>query len=155
MLATLIFTYIVSGSVEQLSKTRSIYVENVYADTTVSKTMAEVNKLDSSTLRAEYQGGEETQIPEVEDKIRQTFPEQSDLMLKIAFWESRLDPNATNLNRNGSKDCGLMQVNSIHGYDCEWPKDVDNNLRVARKIYDTQGVTAWSSYNNALDKGII
>jgi hypothetical protein len=85
----------------------------------------------------------------IEDKIRKTFPENPEVMLAIAKAESKLNPHAINrANRNGSVDVGLFQINSIHGYDEEFLKNEDNNLKVARKIYDTQGITAWSAYNN-------
>ena len=85
----------------------------------------------------------------IEDKIRKTFPENPEVMLAIAKAESKLNPHAINrANRNGSFDVGLFQINSIHGYDEEFLKNEDNNLKVARKIYDTQGITAWSAYNN-------
>jgi hypothetical protein len=91
----------------------------------------------------------------VESLIRKTFPEDAETMLVIAKWESNMRPDAVNTsNRNESIDCGLLQINSIHGYDCEWLKDPVNNLKVARKIYDTQGLQAWSSYNNAIINNI-
>lgn len=86
----------------------------------------------------------------IEDKIKNTFPEQADIMLAIAKAENRnLLANPTpNHNSDGSIDCGLMQINSIHGYTCEYLENIDNNLEVARYVYDTQGITAWSTYNS-------
>jgi soluble lytic murein transglycosylase-like protein len=37
-----------------------------------------------------------------------------DLLYAIAQQESNLDPRAIGYNRNGSRDIGLMQINSIH-----------------------------------------
>ena len=81
--------------------------------------------------------------------IKKTFPEDPETMLAIAKSESgqNLDPNATNINKNGSKDCGLFQINSVHGYDCEWLKNPANNMKAAREVYEKQGLTAWVSYN--------
>ena len=85
----------------------------------------------------------------IEEKIRKTFPEEPEIMLAIAKAESKLNPHAINrANRNGSVDTGLFQINSIHGYSEEFLKNEDNNLKVAREIYDRQGITAWSAYNN-------
>ncbi len=85
----------------------------------------------------------------IEEKIRKTFPENPEVMIAIAKAESKLNPHAINrANRNGSVDTGIFQINSIHGYSEEFLKNEDNNLKVARKIYDTQGITAWSAYNN-------
>lgn len=84
----------------------------------------------------------------IEDKIKQTFPEQPEIMLAVAKAESKLNPHATNINRNGTKDTGIFQVNSVHGYNEEWLKNEDNNLKAARKIYEKQGLKAWYAYQN-------
>lgn len=91
-----------------------------------------------------------SQSSQIISLIKKTFPENPEVMVAIAKSESgkSLNQNAVNINRNGSKDCGLMQINSIHGYDCEWLKIPENNMIVARKIYDTQGLSAWVSYNS-------
>ena len=84
----------------------------------------------------------------IEEKIADTFPENPSIMLAIAKAESGLNPLATNKNKNGTRDTGLMQINSIHGYDDLDMMDVDKNLDAARKIYDLQGITAWAAFNN-------
>lgn len=86
----------------------------------------------------------------IEDLIREAFPECPDTMLAIAKAESRLKSDAVNVNRNGTKDCGIFQINEVHGYDCEWLKNVDNNLKVAREVYLKQGLKAWVTYNYAV-----
>ena len=62
----------------------------------------------------------------LEDKIIKAFPNDPD-MLKIAIAESHLKPDAVNVNSNGTKDCGIFQINSVHGYDCDWLKAQNNN----------------------------
>ena len=84
----------------------------------------------------------------VEEKICETFKDNCKLMIAIAHAESGMNAKAINHNRNGSVDCGLFQVNSIHGVSCQDLFDVDTNLKVAKKIYDKQGLQAWSAYNN-------
>jgi hypothetical protein len=85
----------------------------------------------------------------LEQKIERAFPEDYEVMLAIAKAESGLTPDAVNnRNRNGSIDTGLFQINSIHGYDSEWLKDVDNNIEAAKKVYEKQGLKAWAAYNN-------
>lgn len=70
-------------------------------------------------------------------------------MVAIARAESRFKPDAININRDGSVDIGIFQINSVHGYDREWLKDVRNNLTAAREIYEKQGLTAWATFNYA------
>jgi hypothetical protein len=72
----------------------------------------------------------------------------------IAWRESRCNPQAhnTTLNRNGSQDLGLVQVNSswktvtrnICGTDITGLFDVDCNLSVAKYLYDNGGLRHWS-----------
>ena len=70
-------------------------------------------------------------------------------MLAIAQAESGCNPQAVNTaNTDGSTDTGLLQINSIHGLDPETLIDPTVNIQAAYRIYQTQGLTAWSVYNN-------
>lgn len=92
---------------------------------------------------------EEETPPSIEEKIKKMFPEEFEIMLAIAKAESKLNPHVVNRsNSDGSIDTGIFQINSIHGYDEEFLKNEDNNLIIARKIYDKQGLNAWSAYKN-------
>lgn len=72
----------------------------------------------------------------------------------IAYRESRCNPKAhnTTLNRNGSQDLGLVQVNSswktvtrnICGTDITGLFNIDCNLSVAKYLYDNGGLRHWS-----------
>lgn len=84
----------------------------------------------------------------IEEKIAKTFPENPTVMIAVAKAESNLNPLATNRNTNGSRDIGLFQINSVHGGNDLEMFDVDKNLEAARKVYDKQGITAWSAVNN-------
>lgn len=84
----------------------------------------------------------------IEEKIAKTFPENPKVMIAVAKAESGLNPLATNRNTNGSRDIGIFQVNSVHGGDDLEMFDVDKNLVAAREVYDKQGITAWSAFNN-------
>jgi len=84
----------------------------------------------------------------IEEKIADTFPENPSIMIAVAKAESGLNPLATNRNKNGTRDIGLMMINSVHGDDDLDMFDVDKNLKAARKIYDSQGITAWAAFNN-------
>ena len=81
--------------------------------------------------------------------IQKTFPECSDTMIQIAKAESHFKTDAVNVNKDGTKDCGVFQVNTVHGYDCEWLKNPENNMLAARKVYEKQGFEAWAVYNYA------
>ena len=84
----------------------------------------------------------------IEEKISKMFPENPTVMIAVAKAESGLDPMATNRNTNGTRDIGILMVNSVHGYDDLEMFDVDKNLAAAREVYDKQGITAWSAFNN-------
>jgi hypothetical protein len=72
----------------------------------------------------------------------------------IAWRESRcrIKAHNTTLNRNGSQDLGLVQVNSswktvtrnICGTDITGLFNVDCNLSVAKYLYDNGGLGHWS-----------
>lgn len=80
----------------------------------------------------------------IEEKIRAKFPEDPDYAVKIAKCESSMNPKAINTkNRNGSVDYGLFQINSVHGYTANYLLDADNNLRIARELFDRQGWRPW------------
>ena len=93
--------------------------------------------------------GEKSQ-ESISQLITKMFPECPETMLAIAKAESNFKNDAVNVNKNGSRDCGIFQINSIHGYDCEWLKDPHNNLDAARKVYEKQGLRAWATYNYAI-----
>lgn len=84
----------------------------------------------------------------IEEKIAETFPENPAVMIAVAKAESGLNPLAAHINTNGTRDIGLMQVNSVHGHDDLEMFDVDKNLKAARAVYDKQGITAWSTFNS-------
>lgn len=74
----------------------------------------------------------------------------TETMLAIMYAESNCRPNLDNtgLNKNGSVDYGLFQINSIHGYNKDDLMDPEFNVSVAYKIYKSQGLRAWSVYNS-------
>ena len=74
----------------------------------------------------------------------------TEIMLAIMYAESNCRANLDNtgLNKDGSVDYGLFQINSIHGYDKNDLMDPAFNIDVAYKIYKSQGLRAWSVYNS-------
>jgi len=109
--------------------------------------------------------------------IEKYFPEEPKTMLAIAKAESSLNSSALNYNcyydskgnvhskrpkggvskscKKGhekyawSKDGCVMQVNSSHGEDIS---QLDQCMKMARKIYETQGKKAWVAYNTGAYK---
>lgn len=71
-------------------------------------------------------------------------------MLAIMRAESECNPLADNtgLNRDGTNDKGLFQINSIHGYSDAVRFDPAQNIAIAYKIWRAQGYSAWSAYTN-------
>ena len=106
--------------------------------------------LENPALASNMKPSEVVEVKEltIEEKIAKTFPENPEVMIAVAKAESNLNPLATNRNTNGSRDIGLFQINSVHGGNDLEMFDVDKNLEAARKVYDKQGITAWSAVNN-------
>lgn len=75
-------------------------------------------------------------------------------MKAIIQAESGGRANAINTkNTNGSIDRGLAQINSVHKqYDPKQLMDPQYNLNAAHDIYKSQGLKAWSTYNNGAYK---
>lgn len=105
---------------------------------------------ENPALASNMKPGEVVEVKEltIEEKIAKTFPENPEVMVAVAKAESNLNPLAINRNTNGSRDIGLFQINSVHGGNDLEMFDVDKNLEAARKVYDKQGITAWSAVNN-------
>jgi hypothetical protein len=79
------------------------------------------------------------------------YVEFAAVMASIALAESSGNPKATNFNTNATEDRGLWQVNSG-----AWPQfnppydlfDPDQNAKAALEVFEQQGLTAWSTWNN-------
>ena len=86
----------------------------------------------------------------IEEMIRRIAKEErvgEDLMVRIALCESQLDPKAVNVNKNGTRDRGLFQIN-----DYWWPNisdeqafDPEWSTRWACKQVRAGGLRLWSS----------
>jgi hypothetical protein len=82
----------------------------------------------------------------VEDIISRYFPEDPKMAIAIAKAESGLRAEAVNENSNGTRDAGLFQVNDIHGHSIEERLDLENNVKIARAIYEKSGWYPWVAY---------
>ncbi len=83
-------------------------------------------------------------VSHVELAIRETFPEQPNLMVEIARCESGLKPDAV----SPTGDYGLLQINlKAHGERLEElgldPLNLQDNLTYARMLYDNRGTDDW------------
>lgn len=66
----------------------------------------------------------------------------------IAKLESNFDPYAFNINKNGTIDVGLLQINSIWYKHCKFPLyKIENNVSCAKTVLEKQGLKAWVTYN--------
>lgn len=84
----------------------------------------------------------------IDEKIEKAFGKDAKIMLAIAKAESHLNREAINVNNNKTIDVGIFQINSVHNYSLEFLLDVDNNIQVAKEIFEKQGFEGWASYNN-------
>lgn len=83
-------------------------------------------------------------------EIVEKYPWNSKVMLAIMRAESGCNPRSDNtgLNRDGSNDKGLFQINSIHGFSDAERLDPIQNIKIAFRIWQSQGYRAWSAYSN-------
>ena len=80
----------------------------------------------------------------------------AEIMLAVMQAESGCNPTARNTaNTDGSTDTGLLQINSVHGIGPETLLNPTANVRAAYRIYQSQGLKAWSVYNSGKYKPFI
>jgi len=100
------------------------------------------------------------------EEIHKIFPDEP-RMVEVAYCESgwdddgdgkkELHPEVLVSHPNGFNDCGLMQINLEHhgdaleaqGLDC---KDVQDNLKMARQLYDESKLQPWSASKSCWNK---
>lgn len=94
--------------------------------------------------------------PRVSYLFKKYFPiqEEARIMRAISLAESKGKQVVLNKNRNKSIDAGFFQVNTIHRKKGESKEqfiarmhNLEENFKEARRILDTQGLTAWVTYN--------
>lgn len=125
-------------------------------------TLNEAVTQDTVSGMEEQQASLEVAPSAVEDKICAVFGEDCEIMIAIAKAESGLKADSIGYNcmyegksavcktedrhLAWSVDCGILQINH-RGKVCPSELlEVDNNLEVGKKILNTQGLTAWSSF---------
>lgn len=80
-------------------------------------------------------------------------PEEFSKAILVASFESSFNPKVKdNINRNGSKDRWLFQINSCHKSECDWEKLYDplKNTQFARKLFDWRN-WSWLDWSVARD----
>ena len=79
--------------------------------------------------------------------ITHYFGSDSKIALAVAKAESNLKPSY-HTNSNGSVDCGIFQINSIHQPTKSQCENAEENIKLAHQIFLKKGFGAWSAYNN-------
>lgn len=74
------------------------------------------------------------------------------VMTAIALAESRGKVDAKHTNSDGSIDYGLLQVNSVHGYDPNCLLQAECNIDKAHEVWLKQGYGAWTTFNTGAYK---
>ena len=82
-----------------------------------------------------------------------SIPQQDvDILICIAEQESRFKPQAININKNGTRDYGLFQINDVWLEECNTtPQKLlqpHANASCAITVYRTQGLKAWATYKH-------
>ena len=92
---------------------------------------------------------------ELESIIKEEFGDDGELMVAIAKAESNFqsdrvgDLHLTFNNGTMGMSCGLFQIRVLDGRpDCESLKNPEFNIKWAKKIKESQGLTAWTVYTN-------
>ena len=85
----------------------------------------------------------EKEQPEyIQEYIRERLGDKG---VAISYCESRFKLNAYNVNRNGSNDAGVWQINSIHGLSDECRFDLECSTDwVVEKVKRDGNFNAWS-----------
>lgn len=124
---------------------------------TQASTSTTTSTTTTTTTVAPTQKRKKGKCPKYEDVFAEYGLEPVEVFSYIAWRESRCTPDAMNttLNRDGSFDSGLLQINStwktvtrnICGGGLELLVNLDCNLRVAKYLLDNGGLGHWGMEN--------
>lgn len=153
---TVITKTVIEDNYKQKESAQVVVVETTVVEVTTT-TSTTTSTLPMAQVPAETKrkiSKDETErCPQWESKfIEYGLPPK--LFSYIAWRESRCNPKAhnTELNKDGSQDLGLLQVNSswktvtknICGTSIDGLFDVDCNLKVSKYLYENGGAGHWS-----------
>ena len=83
--------------------------------------------------------------PDVESQIRAVFSECPDVAVAIAKCESQLQPDKIGDTDMALWSYGLFQINQTwHDYPSDVLLDADENIKIAKQIYDKWGWQRWT-----------
>lgn len=103
---------------------------------------------DNPIIKVVYASEEVPEFEKIVAYITKKFaPEGKHVVVQAIncfYSESGLRSNAVGVNKNGSNDVGVAQINSIHGMSTEDRMDYKKNIDKAYKIYKSRGnFSAW------------
>lgn len=81
-------------------------------------------------------------------EIADVFGDEYRLAIAVAMAESGMSPSAVNVNKDGSRDIGIFQINERHGWSEKDLFDWRANISIAKYLRDGSGWSAWTAYNN-------
>jgi hypothetical protein len=141
--------WFVPKTVEYLNKSEQPATVSTVAE---PDTLPDVTKLSTVTPIGEESETPSTQFSGIEQRIREMFGEDADVMLAIAKAESSLNSIAIHKNSNNTTDCGIFQIN-VPGDGCPHELfDVNNNINRAKMLYDKRGFQPWVVFNTGAYK---
>lgn len=109
----------------------------------VDQVKAEANKVKEENITLK----DKVQVPTkdmIVNEIKKVFGKHADEALKVAKCESGI-ADKTNINKNGTFDSNIFQINSIHvkRFGTGFIKDWKENINVAYKLFDEQNWNPW------------
>ena len=93
----------------------------------------------------------------IKEIIKETFPKNAEVMIKVAACEGGIRMNAPDNPTNGSYDQGVYQISKkYHGTRTKRlalnMHDVRDNIEYAKILYDEQGLAPWSASKHCWSK---
>lgn len=98
-------------------------------------------------VKTVYAQDSDSEFEQIVAYITKVFaPEGKHIVVKAIqcfYGESGLRSDAVGVNKNGTNDVGVAQINSIHGMSTEDRLNFKKNIDKAYKIYKSRGFSAW------------
>ena len=116
----------------------------------VPKTITIVNKADLpvAVSAATEPANREICTSSAQCLIERYFGDNANIAIAIAQAESDFNSSAININKNGTRDIGLFQLNDCHGWSVEDRLDTEKNIKLAYDLYRQSGWSNWTTYKN-------